>query len=406
MLKINYFSTKEIPIPFLADSIKDVTIIKYLVKEGDFVKQDDEVLEVESHKGSMKIRVSAAGKVTKFLCQPDSDVSIGAKYLEIDPDAVPGEQTTKQVQKNAKEDIKVQETPALKKVVAVPVKETKNNNTESESSTKNKKETSSVVENKKTETSSPKKDAPSPTVESGIGKDVFVRKETREKMSRMRRTVAERLKESQNTNAHVTTMQEIDMSEVMKIRKELGEDFQQRNGVKLGFMSFFIKAVTRGLLERPIMNSVIDGSEIIHRNFIDISVAVSSPKGLVVPVLRNTQLLTFAEIESALIELSKKASTGLLSIEEMTGGTFTISNGGVFGSMLSIPIINPPQSAVLGMHNIVNRPVVRGDQIVARPIMYISMSYDHRLLDGREGSGFLKRIADLLEDPRKMLLEV
>jgi 2-oxoglutarate dehydrogenase E2 component (dihydrolipoamide succinyltransferase) len=227
-------------------------------------------------------------------------------------------------------------------------------------------------------------------------------------MSRLRKTVAKRLKESQNTYAQVCTFQEVDMSNIMTMRKELGENFQKTHGIKLGFMSFFIRACTIALQERPIVNSVIDpeGENVISRNYVDISVAVSGPNGLVVPVLRDCDQKGFADLEKGLNELASKAKDGSLALEDMSGGNFTISNGGVFGSMLSMPIINPPQSAILGMHNIVSRPVVRDGEIVARPIMYVSMSYDHRLLDGREGAGFLKRVADLLEDPRKMVLGI
>lgn len=226
-------------------------------------------------------------------------------------------------------------------------------------------------------------------------------------MSRLRKTVAKRLKESQNTYAQVSTIQELDMSNIITMRKELGEAFLKTHGVKLGFMSFFIKAVAIALQERPIVNSVIDsqGENVISRNYVDISVAVSGPNGLVVPVIRDCQDKSFAEIELNLVDLGQRAKEGKLALEDMEGGNFTISNGGIFGSMLSIPIINPPQSAILGMHNIVTRPVVKDGEIVARPVMYLSMSYDHRLLDGREGAGFLKRVADLLEDPRKMMLQ-
>ena len=226
-------------------------------------------------------------------------------------------------------------------------------------------------------------------------------------MSRLRKTVAKRLKESQNTYAQVSTIQEIDMSNVMTVRKELGETFLKAHGVKLGFMSFFIRACTIALQERPLVNSVIDnaGDNIISKNYVDISVAVSGPNGLVVPVIRDCQEKSFADLEKSLVDLANRAKEGKLTLEEMDGGNFTISNGGVFGSMLSIPIINPPQSAIMGMHNIVTRPVVREGQIVARPVMYVSLSYDHRLLDGREGAGFLKRVSELLEDPRKMMLQ-
>ena len=208
-------------------------------------------------------------------------------------------------------------------------------------------------------------------------------------------------------NAQVCTFQEIDMSAIMTLRKDLGETFNKEHGVKLGFMSFFIKACTQALLERPLVNSVIDEKleNVISRNYVDISIAVSGPNGLVVPIVRDCQNKNFGDIEKEINRLAQKAKEGSLALEDMEGGNFTISNGGVFGSMLSVPIINPPQSAIMGMHNIVTRPVVRNGEIVARPIMYVSLSYDHRLLDGREGSGFLKRVSDLLEDPRSLLLQ-
>jgi len=234
------------------------------------------------------------------------------------------------------------------------------------------------------------------------------RTERREKMSRMRKTVAANLKSSQQTCASVTTFQELDMHEIMVLRKELGEEFMKRNGLKLGFMSFFIKACARGLMERPVVNAVIDNvtNEIIFRDYVDISVAMSAPKGLVTPIIRNAQNMSFAEIEQEMVNLATKARSGTLAIEDMIGGTFTLSNGGVFGSMNSAPIINGGQTAIMGMHNIVNRPVVRNGQIVSRPVMYVSMSYDHRLCDGREGAGYLKRVADMISDPRRLLLEL
>jgi len=374
------FAIKKETLPSIAESIKDVTVVQYLKQEGEFVNQDDEILEVETHKGNFKVRSSSQGKVVKFLVAPEQDIEIGTEYVEIDTDATKSEPPAPK-----KEEVAAPKAEPAKVEKPAPVKE------EQKKPAPPKEET--------------KKPAQKPSEQAST--QGFVRTETVEKMTRLRRTVADRLKQSQNTYAQVTTFQEVDMSEIMKIRKEIGEEFLKRNGVKLGLMSFFIKAVARALQERPMVNSVIseNGAEIIQRNYIDISVAVSSPKGLVVPIIRDVQHKTFAQVEQTLSDLAFKAASNQLALEDMEGGTFTISNGGVFGSMLSAPIINPPQSAILGMHNIVNRPVVRGDQIVARPIMYLSMSYDHRLLDGREGAGFLKRVSDLLDDPRKLLLE-
>jgi 2-oxoglutarate dehydrogenase E2 component (dihydrolipoamide succinyltransferase) len=225
-------------------------------------------------------------------------------------------------------------------------------------------------------------------------------------MSRLRKVLAKRLKESQNNAASVTTIQVVDMGEIMQLRKDLGEEFQKQHECKLGILSFFVKAVCLALQQFPIVNSMIDEStmEIVHKDYVDISVAISAPRGLVVPVLRDVQNMSFVQIERAIADLAQRAQLGRVEAEEMIGGNFTISNGGVFGSYLSVPIINPPQSAILGMHNIITTPVVRGDQIVARPVMNVSMTYDHRLLDGREGAGFLKHVSDLLSDPRRMLL--
>jgi 2-oxoglutarate dehydrogenase E2 component (dihydrolipoamide succinyltransferase) len=230
------------------------------------------------------------------------------------------------------------------------------------------------------------------------------RVETRVPMNRMRLRIADRLKEAQNTNAMLTTFNEIDMSGYMNMRKEYGEDFLKKHNVKLGFMSGFVKAATEALKTQPVVNAVIDGKDIVYRDFVDISVAVSTPKGLVVPVLRNTQNMEMHDVEQELVNLSVKAREGNISLEDMTGGSFTITNGGVFGSMMGTPIINPPQSAILGMHATKNRPVVVGDKIVARPIMYVALTYDHRIIDGREAVLFLRQIKESIEDPRRLVL--
>jgi len=225
-------------------------------------------------------------------------------------------------------------------------------------------------------------------------------------MSRMRMKIAERLKEAQNTNAMLTTFNEIDMSAYMQLRQDFGDEFAKKYGIKLGFMSGFVKAATVALKDQPVVNAVIDGKDIVYRDFIDISVAVSTPKGLVVPVLRNTQNMGMADVELELAALSKKARDGEISLEDMTGGSFTITNGGVFGSMMGTPIINPPQSAILGMHATKNRPVCVGNKIEARPIMYVALTYDHRIIDGREAVLFLRQIKETIEDPRKLVLGI
>mmetsp|Transcript_8867 Transcript_8867/g.6624 ORF Transcript_8867/g.6624 Transcript_8867/m.6624 type:complete len:226 (+) Transcript_8867:625-1302(+) len=225
-------------------------------------------------------------------------------------------------------------------------------------------------------------------------------------MSRMRQRVAARLKESQNTNAMLTTFNEIDMSNFMNIRKKYQDAFEKKHGIKLGFMSAFVKAATAALQEQPVVNSVIDGTDIVYRDFVDISVAVATPTGLIVPVLRNCQDMGYADVEKELANLSKKGRDGKITLEDMAGGTFTISNGGVFGSMMGTPIINPPQSAILGMHATKLRPTVVGDKIEARPIMYVALTYDHRIIDGREAVLFLVKIKQCVEDPQQILFDL
>jgi 2-oxoglutarate dehydrogenase E2 component (dihydrolipoamide succinyltransferase) len=225
-------------------------------------------------------------------------------------------------------------------------------------------------------------------------------------MTRLRKRVATRLKDSQNTFALLTTFNEVDMTNLMKLRSDYKDAFVEKHGVKLGLMSGFVKAAVSGLQNQPIINAVIDGDDIIYRDYIDISIAVGTPKGLVVPVIRNAEKMNFAEIEIEINTLAKKATDGTISIDEMAGGSFTISNGGVYGSLLSTPIINPPQSAILGMHTIVPRPMVVGGNVVPRPMMYIALTYDHRLIDGREAVFFLRRIKDVVEDPRRLLLDI
>jgi 2-oxoglutarate dehydrogenase E2 component (dihydrolipoamide succinyltransferase) len=232
------------------------------------------------------------------------------------------------------------------------------------------------------------------------------RKEERVRMSRLRQTIAKRLKEAQNEAALLTTFNDVDMSAVLEARNRYKEMFEKKHGIRLGFMSFFVKAVALAARDVPAVNASLDGDEIVYHDYLDVSIAVSAPKGLVVPVIRNAQAMSFAEIEKTIAEYGKRAKEGTLTVEEMQGGTFTISNGGVFGSLLSTPIVNPPQSAVLGMHRIEERPVVRDGQIVARPMMYLALSYDHRLIDGREAVTFLVRVKEAIEDPTRLLIDL
>jgi 2-oxoglutarate dehydrogenase E2 component (dihydrolipoamide succinyltransferase) len=244
--------------------------------------------------------------------------------------------------------------------------------------------------------------AAQPVAKAAVGE----RHEERVKMTRLRQTIAHRLKEAQNTAALLTTFNDVDMSAVIDARAKYKDLFEKKHGIRLGFMGFFVKAVALAAKDVPSVNASIEGDEIVYHDYLDVSVAVSAPKGLVVPVVRNADRMTFAEIEKSIAEFGKKAKEGSLTVDDMTGGTFTISNGGVFGSLLSTPIINPPQSAVLGMHRIEERPVVRDGQIVAKPMMYLALSYDHRLIDGREAVTFLVRVKEAIEDPTRLLIDL
>ncbi|KAF7811186.1 dihydrolipoyllysine-residue succinyltransferase component of 2-oxoglutarate dehydrogenase complex 2, mitochondrial-like [Senna tora] len=370
-------------VPFMGESITDGTLAKFLKKPGDRVELDEPIAQIETDKVTIDVNSPEAGIIQKLVAregdvvQPGHKVAVISKSGEGVTHVAPSEKATpepSQVEKKkvAEESPKAtspppppKESPKAPSVTAQPSK-------------------------------SPVKEPQLPPKE----------KERRVPMTRLRKRVATRLKDAQNTFAMLTTFNEVDMTNLMKLRSDYKDVFVEKHGVKLGLMSGFIKAAVSALQHQPIVNGVIDGDDIIYRDYIDISIAVGTKKGLVVPVLRNAEQMNFAEIEKQINTLAKKANDGTISIDEMAGGTFTISNGGVYGSLLSTPIINPPQSAILGMHSIVNRPMVVGGQVVARPMMYIALTYDHRLIDGREAVYFLRRIKDVVEDPRRLLLDV
>jgi 2-oxoglutarate dehydrogenase E2 component (dihydrolipoamide succinyltransferase) len=375
-----YFAKKIVAVPKMGDSISEGTVFQIDKKVGDAVELDEVVAVIETDKVKVDIRSSEAGVITSFFADVGEVVPVEKNFFEVDTDAKPT---------NAP---KAKEAP--KEAAKEPAKDAK------------KEAPKAAAEPAKTDKKPEKKDAPKAA--GGIKPVVFTggRNERKEPMSRMRTRIAQRLKESQNTCAMLTTFQEVDMGTVMDIRNEFKDEFAKKHNVKLGFMSFFIKATVAALREQPIVNAVISEKEIVYRDYVDISVAVATPSGLLVPVLRNCESMSFADIEKALIELSNKGRDGKISPEDMAGGTFTISNGGVFGSLMGTPIINMPQSAILGMHAIINRPVVRGEAIVARPMMYLALTYDHRLLDGKDSATFLKKIQAEIEDPRRLLLEL
>ncbi|KDP39155.1 hypothetical protein JCGZ_00912 [Jatropha curcas] len=367
-------------VPFMGESITDGTLAKFLKNPGDRVEVDEPIAQIETDKVTIDVASPEAGVIKEFVAKEGETVEPGTKVAVISKS---GEGVA-----HVAPSEKITEKAAPKKASAPP-----------EEKPKPKVETASQTEKPKTPAPPPKRSASEPQLPPK-------ERERRVPMTRLRKRVATRLKDSQNTFAMLTTFNEVDMTNLMKLRSEYKDAFVEKHGVKLGLMSGFIKAAVSGLQNQPIINAVIDGDDIIYRDYIDISIAVGTPKGLVVPVIRNADKMNFAEIEKEINTLAKKANDGTISIDEMAGGSFTISNGGVYGSLLSTPIINPPQSAILGMHSIVSRPMVVGGNVVPRPMMYIALTYDHRLIDGREAVFFLRRIKDVVEDPRRLLLDI
>ncbi|XP_044465920.1 dihydrolipoyllysine-residue succinyltransferase component of 2-oxoglutarate dehydrogenase complex 2, mitochondrial-like isoform X2 [Mangifera indica] len=376
-------------VPFMGESISDGTLAKFLKKPGDRVEVDEPIAQIETDKVTIDIVSPEAGTIQKLIAKEGETVEPGTKIAVISKS---GEGAT---QASPVEKAKSQPSPAEEKEAV----EKKISKAEAAPAIKDTAPSSPQSTAKKTFSSPSKPMASEPQLPPK-------ERERRVPMTRLRKRVATRLKDSQNTFAMLTTFNEVDMTNLMKLRSDYKDAFVEKHGVKLGFMSGFVKAAVSALQHQPVVNAVIDGDDIIYRDYIDISIAVGTPKGLVVPVIRNAGAMNFAEIEKEINTLAKKANDGSISIDEMAGGTFTISNGGVYGSLLSTPIINPPQSAILGMHSIVSRPMVVGGDILPRPMMYIALTYDHRLIDGREAVFFLRRIKDVVEDPRRLLLDV
>jgi 2-oxoglutarate dehydrogenase E2 component (dihydrolipoamide succinyltransferase) len=369
----------EIKIPKMGESIVEATIGTIMKPTGSVVKEGDEVLEIETEKVNQVLSAPAAGKVTLSVKSGDT-VKVDQVIGTIDPSAAGSAPSVPEPKKEAP---KI-ETPKVHSESLPPAR---------------KKVDEYVAEvTKPAVPQMPAAQVPSQPRVSG--------RETRKKMTKLRRVIGERLVKVKNETAMLTTFNEVDMSSVMKMREENQESFQKKHGVKLGFMSFFVKACVSALQEFPDVNARIDGDEIVYQHFYDIGIAVGTEKGLFVPIVRNADQLSYAEIEKVLKVYADKARSGTISVDEMQGGTFTITNGGVYGSMLSTPILNPPQSGILGMHNIVKRAVVVNDQIVIRPIMYLALSYDHRIVDGKESISFLMHIKKNLEEPTRFLLDL
>ena len=391
----------DIRIPTVGESISEVTLVKWLRKEGDWVERDEVVAELESEKATFEINAEQAGLLHPLAAEGDT-LRIGDIACRIDETAARPEGAAPAAPAAAAAPTTAPAAPASTAVAAPEVKASP--------------VAAAIMADKKLDPASVnpsgtggrilKQDVLDALSNPGRkpGTELFSRGERREKMSNLRKTISRRLVEAKNGTAMLTTFNEVDMSRIMEIRSRYKDGFKEKHGVGLGFMSFFTKACSYALQEWPAVNAYINGDEIIHHDYCDVSIAVSAPKGLVVPVIRNAESLSMAEIERKVVELAKKARDNKLTLEEMQGGTLTITHGAVFGSLLSTPIINIPQSAILGMHKIQDRPVVVNGQIVVRPMMYLALSYDHRIIDGRESVGFLVRVKELLENPELLLM--
>ncbi len=397
----------EIKVPSPGESITEVQISQWLKKDGDYVEKDEEIAEIDSDKATLTIAAEDNGAL-KILVPEGETVEVGAVVCEIDTSAKAPEKKTSPGKKA--ETVKSEATQSNKTGTS---DQSYASGTPSPAASKLIRENSldpAKINGSGKGGRITKNDAINAGSNGSTGSMIMARpsgnRDTqREKMSMLRKKLSSRLVSVKNQTAMLTTFNEVDMSSIMNLRKKYKDKFKEAHGVGLGFMSFFTKAVCEALIEFPAVNAMIDGEEIIKHNYCDIAIAVSAPKGLMVPVIRNAESLSLAGIESEVLRLAGKARDGKLSLAEMEGGTFTITNGGVFGSMLSTPIINPPQSAILGMHNIVERAVVVNGQIEVRPIMYVALSYDHRIIDGRESVSFLVKVKQLLEDPTLMLLQ-
>ena len=352
----------DVIVPVLGESVVEATVSKWIKKKGDYVEVDDPIVELETDKVTLEVPASISGILENILVSEGDTVEVGALLGTI----IAGEKQDKKEKVSEEVEVKdvEKEKPITNKL------EVKSNN--------------QVTENSRNEDN--------------------INLEERIPMSRLRQAIARRLKEAQNTAAMLTTYNEVDMSALMEMRKNYQESFEKKNGVRLGYMSFFVKASIDALSEFPAVNAEIDGNDIIYKNYYNIGVAVGTSQGLVVPVLKNADKMSFGETEATIAEFGKRAKEGNLAMSDMAGGTFTISNGGVYGSLMSSPILNPPQSGILGMHKIQKRPVAIGDNIDIRPMMYLALSYDHRIIDGREAVSFLVRIKEIIEDPRRLVV--
>lgn len=407
--------TTKIIVPSLGESVSEATVAKWFKKVGDFVKQDEQLLELETDKVTLEVNAPASGVLSEILVKEGDSVDVGKLLGNIDEKAKGGVSDSKPAAaptQAPKEDTKPAaakvdtsnnqsarksdgDSPAVRKLLA----ESDVDASKIQGTGKDGRLTKGDVLEAKEKGSA----APAPAAAAKPARAEAPHEE-RVKMSKLRQVIARRLKESQNTAAILTTFNEIDMTNVINLRNEYKDAFEKKHGIRLGFMGFFVKAAVNALKEIPAVNAEIDGDSIIYKNHYDIGVAVGTENGLVVPVVRDADQLSIAEIEGEIGNLAKKARNGTLTMADMSGGTFTVSNGGVYGSLMSTPIINPPQSGILGMHKTEDRPVAIKGQVVIRPMMYVALSYDHRIIDGRESVTFLVKVKEAMEDPRRLLL--
>ncbi len=404
----------DIVVPTVGESISEVSLVKWLKKDGDYVNRDEILCELESEKATFELNAEQAGTL-KIVAQEGATLAIGDLVCKIDEKAAKPESAPAAAPAPKAETPKKEEKAAPAKaeapksdVKATPV---------AQAIMSDKKVNPTEVKGSGSKGRIMKQDVLEAIAHPGRkgGDEAFSRGERREKMSNLRKTVSRRLVEAKNSTAMLTTFNEVDMTRIMEIRKQYKDGFKESHGVNLGFMSFFVKACCTALQEWPAVNAYIDGDVLVYHDYCDISIAVSAPKGLVVPIIRNAESLSMADVEKEVVKLATKARDNKLTPDEMTGGTFTITNGGVFGSLMSTPILNIPQSAILGMHKIQERPIAVNGDVKIRPMMYLALSYDHRIIDGRESVGFLVRVKELLEspelllfgkDPMKTLLEI
>ncbi|MBA4752984.1 MAG: 2-oxoglutarate dehydrogenase complex dihydrolipoyllysine-residue succinyltransferase [Sphingopyxis sp.] len=411
----------EVKVPTLGESVTEATIGEWLKKPGEAVALDEPIASLETDKVAVEVPSPVAGVMGQQLAAVGDTVNVGAAIATIEAGgaaAAPAPAAAAPAPAKAEAaapapaataapagegvDTVTTMSPAVRRLVLEHGVDPTKIQGSGKDGRLTKEDVLAAANNAPAAAPAAAPVAAAPVVASGVPG----RHEERVKMTRMRQTIAKRLKAAQDTAAMLTTFNDVDMSAVMATRDKYRESFEKKHGVRLGFMSFFTKAVALAAHDIPAVNARIDGDEIVYHDYLDVSVAVSAPNGLVVPVVRNADSLSFADIEKAIADLGKRAKDGTLTIDDMTGGTFTISNGGVFGGLMSTPIINPPQSAVLGLHRIEDRPVVRNGEIVIRPMMYLAMSYDHRLIDGREAVTFLKTIKEAIEDPTRLLIDL